>query len=46
MLLHKVHDAGHMVPMDQPMAALAMLKTWIHGTLGDAFEQENPAADM
>ncbi|XP_068634901.1 serine carboxypeptidase-like [Aristolochia californica] len=29
----KVHDAGHMVPMDQPMAALEMLKRWTQGTL-------------
>nr|XP_016462989.1 PREDICTED: serine carboxypeptidase-like [Nicotiana tabacum] len=29
----KVHDAGHMVPMDQPKAALEMLKRWIGGTL-------------
>nr|AMN14854.1 putative serine carboxypeptidase type 3 [Nepenthes mirabilis] len=30
----KVYNAGHMVPMDQPKAALAMLKGWIQGTLG------------
>lgn len=24
----KVHDAGHMVPMDQPIAALQMLQLW------------------
>lgn len=29
----KVHDAGHMVPMDQPKAALEMLKRWTQGTL-------------
>ncbi|KAK9663981.1 hypothetical protein RND81_14G011100 [Saponaria officinalis] len=29
----KVHDAGHMVPMDQPKAALEMLKRWTKGTL-------------
>ncbi|CAA6669367.1 unnamed protein product [Spirodela intermedia] len=29
----KVHDAGHMVPMDQPKAALEMLKRWMKGTL-------------
>uniref|UniRef100_A0A0A0KDQ8 Uncharacterized protein n=1 Tax=Cucumis sativus TaxID=3659 RepID=A0A0A0KDQ8_CUCSA len=28
-----VHDAGHMVPMDQPKAALEMLKRWTRGTL-------------
>ncbi|KAL9246290.1 hypothetical protein vseg_019845 [Gypsophila vaccaria] len=29
----KVHDAGHMVPMDQPKASLEMLKRWIDGSL-------------
>ncbi|RZC79940.1 hypothetical protein C5167_042515, partial [Papaver somniferum] len=29
----KVHDAGHMVPMDQPKAALEMLKRWTPGKL-------------
>ncbi|KAM0007392.1 putative carboxypeptidase C [Helianthus debilis subsp. tardiflorus] len=29
----KVHDAGHMVPMDQPKASLQMLKMWMDGTL-------------
>ncbi|XP_026440123.1 serine carboxypeptidase-like isoform X2 [Papaver somniferum] len=29
----KVHDAGHMVPMDQPKAALEMLKRWTQGKL-------------
>lgn len=29
----QVHDAGHMVPMDQPKAALEMLKRWMQGTL-------------
>ncbi|CAI9302939.1 unnamed protein product, partial [Lactuca saligna] len=29
----KVHDAGHMVPMDQPEAALEMLKRWIGDSL-------------
>ncbi|ERN12871.1 hypothetical protein AMTRI_Chr07g78660 [Amborella trichopoda] len=31
----KVHDAGHMVPMDQPKAALEMLKRWIHGHMAE-----------
>ncbi|KAK1284976.1 Serine carboxypeptidase-like [Acorus calamus] len=31
----KVHNAGHMVPMDQPKAALEMLKRWIGGDLGE-----------
>jgi len=28
-----VHDAGHMVPMDQPKVALEMLKRWMGGKL-------------
>ncbi|GAA0139747.1 serine protease [Lithospermum erythrorhizon] len=27
----KVHDAGHMVPMDQPKASLEMLRRWMQG---------------
>ncbi|KAF5180328.1 Serine carboxypeptidase-like [Thalictrum thalictroides] len=43
----KVHDAGHMVPMDQPKAALEMLKRWTTGKLAaDAAESENYIADM
>ncbi|CAJ1979244.1 unnamed protein product [Sphenostylis stenocarpa] len=29
----KVHEAGHLVPMDQPKVALQMLKTWMGGKL-------------
>ncbi|KAJ9540416.1 hypothetical protein OSB04_026922 [Centaurea solstitialis] len=29
----KVHDAGHMVPMDQPRASLQMLELWMTGKL-------------
>ncbi|KAF2300642.1 hypothetical protein GH714_014882 [Hevea brasiliensis] len=29
----KVREAGHMVPMDQPKAALQMLKSWMQGKL-------------
>ncbi|WVZ20870.1 hypothetical protein V8G54_008192 [Vigna mungo] len=29
----KVYEAGHMVPMDQPKAALEMLKRWMGGKL-------------
>ncbi|XVE68795.1 hypothetical protein DITRI_Ditri09bG0099000 [Diplodiscus trichospermus] len=36
----KVHDAGHMVPMDQPKAALEMLKRWTKGTLSESFDSE------
>ncbi|KAK2996103.1 hypothetical protein RJ639_029531 [Escallonia herrerae] len=32
--LLKVHNAGHMVPMDQPKASLQMLKAWTQGKLG------------
>ncbi|KAI5578480.1 hypothetical protein POPTR_008G034800v4 [Populus trichocarpa] len=35
----KVHDAGHMVPMDQPEASLEMLKRWTRGTLSEATEE-------
>ncbi|XP_064943918.1 serine carboxypeptidase-like [Musa acuminata AAA Group] len=31
----KVHDAGHMVPMDQPETALEMLKRWMKGNLNE-----------
>ncbi|KAL9171298.1 hypothetical protein ABFS82_04G199800 [Erythranthe guttata] len=29
----KVHNAGHMVPMDQPKASLEMLQRWMQGKL-------------
>lgn len=29
----KVHDAGHMVPMDQSKASLQMLRSWMQGKL-------------
>nr|GMD12550.1 serine carboxypeptidase-like [Ipomoea batatas] len=32
----KVHDAGHMVPMDQPKASLEMLQRWMQGKLASA----------
>ncbi|KAF9676641.1 hypothetical protein SADUNF_Sadunf08G0024100 [Salix dunnii] len=35
----KVHDAGHMVPMDQPEASLEMLKRWTRGKLSEATEE-------
>ncbi|KAJ4792988.1 Carboxypeptidase [Rhynchospora pubera] len=34
----KVHDAGHMVPMDQPKAALEMLRRWTRGNLSTEFD--------
>ncbi|KAI8539745.1 hypothetical protein RHMOL_Rhmol09G0206600 [Rhododendron molle] len=43
----KVHDAGHMVPMDQPKAALEMLKRWIQGSLsGSTTEPESLVSSM
>ena len=39
----KVHDAGHMVPMDQPEASLEMLKRWMEGKLVEGQdESEEP----
>ncbi|CAA3000566.1 serine carboxypeptidase-like [Olea europaea subsp. europaea] len=38
----KVHDAGHMVPMDQPKAALEMLKRWMQGSLSESKSSVNP----
>lgn len=32
----QVHDAGHMVPMDQPKVALEMLMRWTSGNLSNA----------
>ncbi|XP_010031406.2 serine carboxypeptidase-like [Eucalyptus grandis] len=32
----KVHNAGHMVPMDQPKASLQMLKSWMAGKVAMA----------
>lgn len=29
----RVHNAGHMVPMDQPKASIEMLKRWMQGKL-------------
>lgn len=36
----RIHDAGHMVPMDQPKAALEMLKSWMQGKLVVAEEAD------
>ncbi|XP_052195079.1 serine carboxypeptidase-like [Diospyros lotus] len=38
----KVHDAGHMVPMDQPRASLEMLKRWIQGKLSPTNSEGRP----
>jgi hypothetical protein len=37
----RVYNAGHMVPMDQPFAALHMLNSWINATLAPT---KQPAA--
>ncbi|KAL7202059.1 hypothetical protein ACSBR1_033686 [Camellia fascicularis] len=43
----KAFNAGHMVPMDQPKAALEMLKRWTQGTLTVAGDQSNiPISDF
>ncbi|KAK2643448.1 hypothetical protein Ddye_025211 [Dipteronia dyeriana] len=36
----KVHDAGHMVPMDQPKASLNMLRSWMQGNLAIKHTEE------
>jgi len=38
----QVYQAGHMVPMDQPEAALSMLNDFLEGRLGEA----QPAAEL
>ena len=49
---HKqVHDAGHMVPMDQPRVALEMLKRWFENKLpentpAESKEPEKRVAQM
>ncbi|KAL9261459.1 Serine carboxypeptidase-like 48-like protein [Drosera capensis] len=40
----KVHDAGHMVPMDQPKVSLEMLNRWIQGTLSATKKTEEIAS--
>ncbi|MCL7028626.1 hypothetical protein MKW94_000722 [Papaver nudicaule] len=42
----KVHNAGHMVPMDQPKAALEMLKRWTGGKLAEADDQSEGRAEV
>lgn len=45
--MKQVHDAGHMVPMDQPKAALEMLKRWMKGKLAeDSSQPSDLAADI
>lgn len=39
----QVHDAGHMVPMDQPKASLQMLQRWTQGKLATTQKQERVA---
>lgn len=40
----QVHNAGHMVPMDQPKASLQMLQNWMQGKLAldDTHERLSP----
>ncbi|KAK0593485.1 hypothetical protein LWI29_037471 [Acer saccharum] len=44
----KVHNAGHMVPMDQPKAALEMLRRWMQGSLAEEVpaDSEKLVAEM
>ncbi|WCJ19282.1 Serine carboxypeptidase-like [Euphorbia peplus] len=42
----KVHDAGHMVPMDQPKAALEMLKRWTQGKLSQGTDEEGDSEKL
>ncbi|KAL6896702.1 hypothetical protein ACP4OV_007274 [Aristida adscensionis] len=42
----KVHNAGHMVPMDQPDAALEMLTKWMGGALTQQTADNQMLADM
>ncbi|XP_047311469.1 serine carboxypeptidase-like [Impatiens glandulifera] len=42
----KVHEAGHMVPMDQPKAALEMLERWTKGTLSMSKRSSQPIDSM
>ncbi|KAH0463390.1 hypothetical protein IEQ34_007972 [Dendrobium chrysotoxum] len=43
----KVHNAGHMVPMDQPKASLEMLTRWVNGDLAEVTsESQGLASDM
>ncbi|KAM0938820.1 putative carboxypeptidase C [Dioscorea sansibarensis] len=42
----KVLDAGHMVPMDQPKAALEMLKRWTRGELAQYSESNELHAEI
>ncbi|GJM88393.1 hypothetical protein PR202_ga04451 [Eleusine coracana subsp. coracana] len=42
----KVYDSGHMVPMDQPEAALEMLKKWLEGAMTRKTANNMMFADM
>lgn len=39
----QIYDAGHMVPMDQPKAALSMLKRWMRGSLSETAAEPQSA---
>lgn len=46
-LHEQVRNAGHMVPMDQPKAALEMLNRWMEGSMTeDSAESETLVAEM
>lgn len=36
----QVHNAGHMVPMDQPKASLEMLRKFTQGKLKESLPEE------
>jgi len=38
-ICQQVHNAGHMVPMDQPEASLEMLKRWTRGKLSEVTQE-------
>ncbi|KAL6516715.1 Serine carboxypeptidase-like 48 [Orobanche gracilis] len=42
----KVHNAGHMVPMDQPKASVEMLSRWMHGKLSYTQGDDDHLAPM
>lgn len=42
----QVHNAGHMVPMDQPKASLEMLTRWMNGDLAAATSEPQGLASV
>lgn len=45
-MLMQVHNAGHMVPMDQPKASLEMLRRFTQGKLKEEWLAELPEQPM